>query len=152
MIPLKNFKVQGVALIAVFMFIIFMPLRYVYNVYEYSAYTAMFGEVYMPGWQIVFPFILIIKLLIMLYGVFAGYSLLKLNQKAIIHTKRYLLIKFTFSLIEVLVLIAPKEQYASQIFHSTRLSLIPSFVYFLFFWFYFTKSNYVRSVFKFSKK
>jgi len=148
---LKKYKVQGFALFAVFMFVIFMPLRYAYNVYKFSSYTEKFAEVYMPGWQVVFPFILIVKFFILLYGIYAGFSLLNLNQKAVIHTKRYLTVKFIFSLIEVLVLIAPKEKYAYQIFRSTQLSLIPSFIYFATFWFYFTKSNYIKSLFKSSK-
>ena len=122
-----------------------MPILYLANLYGFYLNINNFSAVYKNGWQFVFPIILIAKLLIVIYGMYAGACLLELKDKAIYHSKHYLQLKLGFSVLEIFFLIAPNAQFFNAL---TLLgSLSASVVYFLIFWLYFTRSKNVKNIF-----
>lgn len=145
----EKIKARGWLLFTALTFLVFMPFRYALNVYDFYLNINNFDAVYVNGWQIVFPGILIVKLLIVLYGMFAGVLLLRLKENAIFNSKRYLKLKLGFSVLEIFFLIAPKAQYATSMLTFKLLgSLSISAIYFLIFWLYLTRSKKVKYLFE----
>lgn len=142
-------RARGWLLFTALTFLVFMPLLYILNVYSFYLNINNFDAIYRSGWQVKFSIVLIVKLFIVLYGITAGVFLLSLRDSAISHSLRYLKIKLSFSVFEVLVLIAPKAEHVTTM-HTFKLfgSLSTSLIYFLIFWFYLTRSKKVKSLFE----
>ena len=144
---IKKLKARGWLLFVATVFLVIMPILYLANLYGFYVNINNFSAVYKNGWQFVFPIILIVKLLIVIYGMYAGACLLELKDKAIYHSKHYLQLKLGFSVLEIFFLIAPNDQFFNASILPMLGSLSTSVVYFLIFWLYFTKSKNIKNIF-----
>ncbi len=142
-------RARGWLLFTVITFAVLSPLRLVYNVFNDFTHIREFNEMYPHGVAWALLITLLIRGMIVSYGVFSATLLWRLRPSALAHSRRYLKLTMAYAILWPALWVMPLPGHLGQFVVSYLVGVFFYSIYVASFWLYLRQSKQVKDAFSY---